>query len=200
LRALEAEIGGGVSWDERVAVALAKKKAEFLAETAPRARALDDCKKAGVATAEARWEKFREMLLNSALGGGMSFDERVRQAVERKGREFNADGKARWHSIHEAERRGLERSAEEWRKFKAQLLADEDEESFDVKAAREAAQKSEAFKERVRKQTHDYHKRLEDFKTSLEDRPLMMKQQSANRKKGIYKMGEEAPGGDGAPE
>ena len=120
--------------------------------------------------------------------------------MERKGREFNADGKARWHSIHEAERRGLERSAEEWRKFKAQLLADEDEESFDVKAAREAAQKSEAFKERVRKQTHDYHKRLEDFKTSLEDRPLMMKQQSANRKKGIYKMGEEAPGGDGAPE
>lgn len=170
------ELGGGMSFEERVQLALEAKQAEFRAEAAVNASALKAARQNGTLRARKEWDEFRAMLMRTELGGGLSFSQRIAKNTARKKQEFDEDAAERWKDIRGMKKQGRTRSAEEWRNFKAMLLKDEIEggTSFNERAAKQAAQKKAAFDEQVRTQTREYHQRIATYKDSLVDRPLLM--------------------------
>jgi rubrerythrin len=83
--------------------------------------AIADAKKRGEERAAAEWTEFRARLEDSTLGGGMSFDERIRRKNAVKQRELNALTHKNFGTLRAASSKGRARSMEEWRTNRAML-------------------------------------------------------------------------------
>jgi hypothetical protein len=143
------QIGGGISFEERLAQAMAEKLAAFRADSQKMRQLLADLQKSGFERSMAQWKEWRSALEDSQLGGGMSFDQRIENSIREKRKAANDERKKMVELLKGCRDRGAEKSMEEWKSFREYLEKSElgGGISFDERVAQAMAEKLKNFRE-----------------------------------------------------
>jgi hypothetical protein len=144
----ERQVGGGATFEERVRRNAQNKHEQSVAEARKQAQAIRNTIACGIAKSASDWEQFRARLDDPAeqLGGGISFDERVRQGMEEKQNAFKAESRKQMKLIKEAQAKGFERSAVDWQEFRDQLAVANAGMSFEERVQQSLQEKLETSK------------------------------------------------------